>query len=221
VSLSGGISPVTNLSAAVRYTKMIIDLISGEIKNFPAAKRFVLTGHPNVIEIIKKSEFDKKDLFNLVALNHEQFLKEINRAIVVLVPCGFTTIFESLASDTPLIFLPDNHNGHVYEYLIITEKIKRKRDSVFPNLLFTLSCSNLKNIRKVDESMAMIRYFTGKYFDDAKFRKEYKEKFRKIVNDFNKKKNLMTIQKSAISEFIPSFKGAKSVSKTILQTIKN
>jgi hypothetical protein len=221
VSLSGGISPVTNLSTAVRYAKMIIDLISEEIKNFSSAKRFVLTGHPSVIEIIKRSRFDKKVLFNLVALNHEQFLKEINRAIVVLVPCGFTTIFESLASNTPLIFLPDNHNGHVYEYLIITEKIKNKRDSVFPNLLFTLSCSDLINIRKIDESMAMIRYFTNKYFDDTEFRKEYKEKFRKIVNDFNKKKNLVTMQKSAIRKFIPFFKGAKSVSEKILQTTKN
>lgn len=220
VSLSGGISPATNLNAAVRYAEMIIDLVSSGIKNISSGKRFILTGHSSVIRVIKKKKLDKKNLFKLVALNHEQFLKEINRAVVVLVPCGFTTIFESLALNTPLIFLPDNHNGHVYEYLIITDKIKNKKEIIFPNLLFTLSCSNLKNIREIDKSMAMIKHFTNKYFKDSEFRTEYKEKFRKVVGDFNKKKNLLKMQKSAVNKFIPSFSGARSVAEIVLTAIR-
>lgn len=216
ISLSGGISPVTNLDSAVKYAEMVIDMVSDKIKNFRSSKRFIITGHPSVIDKIKK----ERSVFKFAAMNHERFLKELNRAIVVLVPCGFTTIFEALASKTPIIFLPDNHNGHVYEYLIISEKIEKHRESVFPNLLFTLSHSNLSDIRYIDDSMKMIRHFTKMYFEDNGFRKKYRQKFDKIINDFNNNKNLANPQIKAIKNFTPFFNGAELIAKNILLTIK-
>lgn len=216
VSLSGGISPVTNLDSAVKYAEMIIDIISDDIKKISPSKRFILTGHPNVIEKIKK----ERSIFKFVAMNHQQFLKELNRAIVVLVPCGFTTIFESLKSKTPIIFLPDNHNGHVYEYLIISKKIKKDRERIFPNLLFTLDNSDLSNIRHIDDSMKIIRHFTEIYFKDINFRKKYKQKFIKIINGFNENKNLVDLQIKAVEHFIPFFNGAKIIADKILFNIK-
>jgi len=216
VSLSGGISPVTDLNSAIKYAEMIINLVSDSVKNFISSKRFVMTGHPSVIDKINK----KGSIFEFLAMNHEEFLKELNRAIVVLVPCGFTTIFESLAYKTPLIFLPDNHNGHVYEYLIISEKIKKYRESVFPNLLFTLDNSNLSNIRRINDSMKIIRRFTNMYFEDIDFRKKYKQKLNKIINDFNKNKNLANLQIKAIKNFIPFFNGTTFIADKILFNIK-
>mgnify|MGYP002353213534 FL=1 len=111
-----------------------------------------------------------------------QFLKELNRAIVTIVPCGFTSVFESLASGAPLIFLPDNHNGHVYEYLIISESVRENQRQIFPNLLFTLDESNLKNIRDIKDSMKIINNYTNKYFKNNSFRDKNKQVFREIIN---------------------------------------
>lgn len=216
VSLSGGISPATNLNSAVKYAKMIIDMVSDDIKKISLSKRFILTGHPSVINKIKKGG----SIFQFAAMNHEQFLKELNRSVVVLVPSGFTTIFESLAYKTPLIFLPDNHNGHVYEYLIISEKIKRNKESIFPNLLFTLDHSDLSNIRHIDDSMRMIRRFTKMYFESFNFRKKYKQKFAKIINDFNQNKKIADQQIKAIKNFIPFFNGAELIADKILSNNK-
>lgn len=215
VSLSGGISPATNLDSAIKYAELVIDLISDSIEKFTSSKRFVITGHPEVIDKIDK----KGSLFQFVAMNHEQFLKELNRAIVVLAPCGFTTIFESLAYKTPIIFLPDNHNGHVYEYLIISENIKKNRELIFPNLLFTLGESDLSNIRQIDDSMKIIKKYTKMYFTDISFCKEYKQKFNKLINNFDNK-NLVDLQIKAIKNFIPDFGGAGKIASEVLLNIE-
>lgn len=153
-------------------------------------------------------------------MNHEQFLKELNRAIVTLVPCGFTTIFESLAYKTPLIFLPDNHNGHVYEYLIISKNIKKDRESVFPNLLFTLDNSDLFDIRHIDDSMKMVQYFTTMYFENDNFQKKFKQKFKKIINDFNVNNNLVNLQIKTVKDFIPFFDGVEHIVDNIMLKLK-
>jgi len=66
VSLSGGISPATDLNSAIKYAEMIIDLISDDIKNISLGKRFVLTGHPSVIKEIKKRMGNKNKIFKFV-----------------------------------------------------------------------------------------------------------------------------------------------------------
>ncbi|EKE19401.1 MAG: hypothetical protein ACD_9C00029G0001 [uncultured bacterium] len=215
VSLSGGISPATNLKAAVRYAEMIMNMIEGDMRKIKKATRFIITGHPSVINKIKKNSH----IFDFKSMNHAEFLTELNRAIVTIVPCGFTTIFESIAYGTPVMFLPDNHNGHAYEFQIISNNSKSDKNQIFPNLLFPLGKSSLKNIRTIEESMEKIEKFTNLYFDSADFRKNYSVKWRKMINIFNEDESIFKKQKDAISYFIPTFEGAKFVSKEIMKKI--
>jgi hypothetical protein len=215
VSLSGGISPATNLKAVVRYANMVMDIIEKDVNKIKKATRFVITGHPSVINRIKNDSH----IFDFKSMNHEEFLTELNRAIVTIVPCGFTTIFESLAYGAPVMFLPDNHNGHAYEFQIISNNLKGGKNQVFPNLLFPLGNSSLKNIRTIEESMSKIKYFTNLYFDDINFRKKYFSKWKKMVDVFNEDLNILEKQKEAISYFIPTFEGAKFVSREIIKKI--
>ncbi len=217
VSLSGGLSPATDLSAAMRYANLVLDMLGERIKNWPNAQRFVITGHPLVI-----SNLDNyPDFFELESYSHSEFLTALNRATCVLVPCGFTTIYESLAYGAPLAFLPENHNGHVYEYLTITkgiEKLKEK-EKIFPHVLFCLDDADLDNIMPIDESMELIKNYTQKYLNSNNFRELYRSKVGSWIGYFKDSRKIYQKQKEQILTTIPAFSGASNVAKEVKSLI--
>jgi hypothetical protein len=213
ISLSGGISPATNLSAALRYSKLVLDLLGDKLTKWPGAKRFVMTGHPLVISKIKKYP----NFLRLAALSQRDFLKELNRAVAVLVPCGFTTIYESLAYGAPVAFLPENHNGHVYEYLTITKGISglNEKERIFPNVLFCLKDANLNKIKPIEESMNLIKNYSDRYFNSINFKKFYSQKIDQWLNDFKNSRTIYANQRKQILTTIPDFHGAARVAKAV------
>lgn len=215
ISLSGEISPVTNLDRALKYVDLVFDLLGEKLQKWPRASRFVLTGNPMVISSIK----NHPGFIELKALNHSEFLSELNRAVAVLIPCGFTTIYESLAYGAPVGFLPENHNGHVYEYLTITKFVKQDREKVFPETLFTLEESSLENIKDLDESMSLINSYTNKYNSSKEYREAYKNKIDDWFNYFSDPENLHEQQQAQVLKLLPSFGGARIVADAILKLI--
>jgi hypothetical protein len=215
ISLSGEISPITNLGMALKYVDMIFDLLTDKLQKWPNASRFVLTGNPTVINSIK----NHPEFVELKALNHPEFLSELNRAVAVLIPCGFTTIYESLAYGAPVGFLPENHNGHVYEYLTITKFVQKDREKIFPEALFTLKESSLENIRNLDESMSLINSCTNKYNSSKGYREIYKNKINDWLKYFSDPKSLHLEQQTQILKILPSFGGARIVADAILKLI--
>lgn len=218
ISLSGGISPATNLSVALNYTKLVLDLLSERLEKWPGAKRFIITGHPLVISSFKK--YPK--ILKPMALSQPDFLKELNRAVAVLVPCGFTTIYESLAYGAPVAFLPENHNGHVYEYLTITKGINNldKKEKVFPHALFCINDADIKHIKPIGESMNLIKSYTNKYFSSAKFRNYYLQKVDWWLKYFKNPRAVYKNQRKQILTTIPDFYGAARVAKAAAKFIK-
>ncbi len=217
VSLSGGISPATNLSTATGYAELVLDLLSAKLEKWPGAKRFIMTGHPQVIACIKKHPKKLK----LAALTQPSFLKEMNRAVAVLVPCGFTTIYESLAYGAPVAFLPENHNGHVYEYLTITKGVTdlRKKESIFPHALFSLENADLDKIKPIEESMNLIKTSTDQYFAVAHFREQLRGKVNSWIESFEDSRTLYKSQRDQILTTIPDFCGAKRVAEEVIKTL--
>jgi len=211
VSLSGGISPATDLRAILRYSDLVFDLMKDYIKYWPKAKRFLFTGNPKVISSIEKNKWP--DFIEFRSLTHKDFLLELNRALAVLIPCGFTTIYKSLAYGAPLAFLPENHNGHVYEYLTITKSIKKKPEQIFPHCLFTLTGSSLENIRPIEESMTLIKSYTDKYFLSESFREKQRSIVRGWIKLFRRPDLIYKKQKEAIKFLIPNFRGARVVAR--------
>ena len=218
ISLSGGISPATNLSAALNYTKLVLDLLSDRLEKWPGAKRFIITGHPLVISSFKK--YPK--ILKPMALSQLDFLKELNRAVAVLVPCGFTTIYESLAYGAPVAFLPENHNGHVYEYLTIIKGINNidKKEKVFPHALFCINDADIKHIKPIGESMNLIKGYTNKYFNSVNFKDHYLQKVDWWLEYFKNPRIIYKNQRKQILTTIPDFYGAARVAKAAAKFIK-
>lgn len=214
ISLSGSISPATTLESALKYVYMIFDLLSDKLQKWPCATRFVLTGNPTVINAIQKHP----DFIELKAFNHPEFLTELNRALAVLIPCGFTTIYESLAYGAPVAFLPENHNGHVYEYLTITRSLQENR-KIFPQVLFTLDESDINKIRDLNESMMAIKFYSDKYTVSKKYREIYRNKIEDWLELFSNPDELHKRQQEQILKILPSFGGAKIVADAILNKI--
>lgn len=212
ISLSGGISPATNLESAVRYANMVVNLVLNEKSPvLSLAKKILITGHSEVIKRMNKSyPIDVE----LKSLTHPDFLTALNRAIVVFIPCGFTTVYEALAYRVPVVFLPENHNGHVYEYLIITDNLADK-ESIFPNTLFTLSLSSLNYIRPIDDSMSLINIHTREYINNIHYQENYKQKMNKVFSLLLNREEILKKQTSAILKLIPDFEGADRIAKII------
>ncbi|MFA7308232.1 MAG: hypothetical protein WC026_16355 [Hyphomicrobium sp.] len=216
ISLSGGISPVNSIESAVRYANMIVDLVLEERSlDFFSAKRFVITGHP---EVIKKVNKPNKVGVEFVSLSHPDFLRVLNRAVVVFVPCGFTTIYEALAYRVPVAFLPENHNGHVYEYLIITDGLVDRED-IFPNTLFTLSSSSLDYIRPIDDSMNLIDIYTKEYLNNTYCRENYRQKIDNIFRLLSDRDGVLKRQTEAIMKLIPDFEGADRIARNLVANL--
>lgn len=215
ISLSGGISPATNLNSAVNYANLVIDLLVDKIKQWPLATRFVITGHPDVIANIKKPD----PSIELMALSHPQFLAELNRALVVFVPCGFTTVYESLAYGAPVVLLPENHNGHAYEYLTISRNAPDK-EKVFPHFLFTLKTASLDNIYAIEKSMKLIDEHTNKYFNDVEYRNFFKTKLIGYIKLFKNRETILKKQRKSVLKLLPGFNGAEVCAEDIVRRMK-
>lgn len=214
ISLSGSISPATTLESALKYVYMIFDLLSDKLQKWPHASRFVLTGNPTVINAIQ----EHPDFIELKAFNHPEFLTELNRALAVLIPCGFTTIYESLAYGAPVAFLPENHNGHVYEYLTITRSLQENR-KIFPQALFTIDESDINEIRDLNESMTAIKFYSNKYMSSKEYGEIYRNKIGNWLELFTNPDELHRKQQEQILKLLPSFGGAKIVADAILNRI--
>jgi hypothetical protein len=214
ISLSGGISPANSLESAVQYANMIVDMVLEGSSTFFSSKKIVITGHPDVIKNINKPH---RVGVELKSLTHPNFLKELNRAIAVFAPCGFTTVYEALAYRVPVVFLPENHNGHVYEYLTITDGLANRK-IVFPNILFTVLLSSLDYIRPMDDSMNLINIYMKEYINNASYRKSCKQKMNKIFLLLSNREKVLEKQISAILRLIPDFGGADRVAKNVVLT---
>lgn len=53
---------------------------------------------------------------------------------ILFTPAGVTTIYESICYGTPIVFLPEQHDGHYKNYMRLTDD--KKYDDIFPELLF-------------------------------------------------------------------------------------
>jgi hypothetical protein len=212
ISLSGGVSPATSLAAAIRYANLVILLVQPLLTQRTVDwKRVVITGNPSVIANLKSCPKP----FQAVALSQKAFLQELNRASTVLVPCGFTTVYESLAYGAPLMFLPENHNGHLYEYLTITKGVTglSKKEKIFPHTFFGLAGVNLKNIRTLEYSMKRIKHSIDLFFSSPSFRDAKNNQIQAWLHALQNPRSLYRSQKKQIRLTIPTFSGAERVAQ--------
>jgi len=160
ISLGGLYSPLNRFKEGVRYTKFVLNLIDEFVGSLPKDIEVILTTNPNIISNINS----KVDRLTITSLNNEQFLKTLNEAVVVITPPSITTIYESLFYDVPVIFLPEQHDGHFPNFLKLSSKkitLNRLR-KIFPELLFGTRVKTIKK-RSVDNEILYIQSLIKKF----------------------------------------------------------
>jgi len=131
ISLGGLISPLNREKEAIRYAHMVIGLMEDFIESLPSSIEVILTCNPDIVSKIK-SNINK---LSIVALNNQDFLKSLNESIAVFIPVGITTIYECAAYETPVVFLPEQHDGNFRNYQRIINLCGAHEKQYFPEIL--------------------------------------------------------------------------------------
>lgn len=130
ISLAGTYSPLNREPQALAYADLVLDVFDNFINNLPTDTDIIMTANPNLV--------DKIDLRNkrirLTSLSHDEFLRQLATSKILFTPAGVTTIYESICYGTPIVFLPEQHDGHYKNYMRLTDD--KKYDDIFPELLF-------------------------------------------------------------------------------------
>lgn len=133
ISFCGQLSSVVDLKKAIDYVTLCIDLISDGLKKLDKNITPIVVGNPKVMR-----ELRKHISLKAISLSHQEYLRTLNRAVGLVVPVSITSIYEALAYNVPVIFLPEQHDGHALNYMKLLSG-NRKGESFkksFPGILF-------------------------------------------------------------------------------------
>ena len=98
-----------NLRTYIRLIKILLDPI---IQDWSSKYRVIYTMHHTMVEEAKNI----LQTDHVYSLSNAGILSEINRAQVVMAPAGISTTYECLAYQTPIMFLPEQHDGNFSNY---------------------------------------------------------------------------------------------------------
>lgn len=199
ISLSGMLSPLVDMKGALRYVRLIFNLFDEFLNKIPKSIKVYLTTNPDVVSRIN---FGNKRI-KVVSFSNEDILKTLNHAIVSFAPVGITFLYESLNYDVPIIFLPEQHDGHFPNYLRLLKKDQKleKLKKIFPELLF-----NTRINRRVqaapDKEILSIQNLINKHYNSnnvlVKNIKTVLHENGKIITDKKYRKNLLRLQKKQL-----------------------
>lgn len=138
ISLCGQLSPAVSKSQAVEYAETLLRTIAPELEAFEQdGYEIIVTGNPNVIE-------DVHSEFELSTLNHDEMMKNLSTAAVLLCPPSITSLYEALVLDVPVFFLPEQHTGHWENYRRV---IAAANDDSYPSLTLSEHVDTLQSFR--------------------------------------------------------------------------
>lgn len=150
ISLGGFYSPLNRLKEGTRYINFILNLLDEFIALLPNNFEVILTTNPELASNISS----KIDRLTITSLSNEQFLKTLNQSIVLFTPASMTTIYESLYYDVPVIFLPEQHDGHFPNFLRLSSKKISILREIFPELLIN---TRIKKVAKKDADQEILK----------------------------------------------------------------
>ncbi|WP_157549972.1 hypothetical protein [Microbacterium sp. Leaf161] len=115
-STAGLTNPLMNDQRAAEWIYTVAELLMDASDSAGTSAPIVLAGNPLHLRAMRSLP----RRIELRPLSHKDTLTTLNRAIGCLTPPGLTTVLESLAYDTPVLFLPEQHYGHHANYARIT-----------------------------------------------------------------------------------------------------
>jgi len=199
ISLSGMISPLVDNNQATKYVKLICNLFREYTKSVDKKFNVILTTNPDVIS---KINFDTGRI-KAVALSNEEILNMLNRSIICFAPVGITFLYEALNYYVPIVFLPEQHDGHYPNYLRLLHPDQKVKDlrQIFPEMLF-----NTRLRREVDpnpdEEIELIQNLINtNYLGDTELIKQMSEVANNTISmlsNTSKTRNMLNRQRSQL-----------------------
>jgi len=118
VSFSGQEAPTVTKEQRLLWVKFTLDIIGPSLQEFAKQHPDInikfagnddILKHDGINGLISALKLPKYDVGHLRA---KDWLETLGRSLAVLAPAGNTTIYEALAHNTPVLFLPEQHDGN-------------------------------------------------------------------------------------------------------------
>lgn len=214
ISLSGMISPLVNNEQALKYVKLVCNLFSSWSEKIDKNINIILTANPDVIN---KIDFDTARIKS-VSMSNEEILNTLNRSIICFAPVGITFLYEALYYNVPIVFLPEQHDGHYANYLRLLkpgQTIKSLRE-VFPEMLFNTRVEREVNKDSNGELLLIQKLVDENYQGTGKVVESMKKELMKLdsvllnSNEIkrmsrNQKQQFLTNKNFPFSDFLTKF----------------
>ncbi|MCX6304047.1 MAG: hypothetical protein NT040_03675 [Bacteroidetes bacterium] len=214
ISLSGQLCPVIDIGLAVRYSNLVTDILNDFIEQCKLKYRVVVTGNSKVI-----SKINRIPDVEYLSLKHTDFLEELNNARAILCLCGFTTVYEAAAYNVPIMFLPENHEGHAYEYKLITKAAPDDiRVKIFPNLFLDESDKDVNNLISSEDIMERLQVCYANILENEELLAKYKKRTTDFIHLFETT-DIAIKQRDLIEKNIGGFDGIKEICESIKQDL--
>lgn len=214
ISLSGQLCPVIDDNLAIQYTNIVLTMLQEFIEICNTKYRVVVAGNSQVLE-----QIDKLENVEYLTFAHKDFLIELNSTKAILCPCGFTTVYEAAAYKVPIMFLPENHEGHAYEYNLITKEANdTERETIFPNLFLDASDKDVKNLISSEDIMERLQACYCSILNSPDSLKRYQQKALEFIKLFEDS-DITEKQHELISKNIGGFTGVKEICDMIIEDL--
>ncbi|WP_049569177.1 hypothetical protein [Nonomuraea sp. SBT364] len=113
---SGIVNPLVPVESALAWVEVVGVLLDEAAQVHGAGEPIVLAGNPAVLARARVP-----GRIEPAPMEHGAILKSMNAALACLAPPGLTTALECAAYGTPLVFLPEQHYGHLTNYREIAQ----------------------------------------------------------------------------------------------------
>lgn len=132
ISFSGMFNPLVNKNQLVIYLKLCAMILKEALMKLAMKFKIVITVNLAVYN-------EAKSIFSeeVVCYSHKEFLQQLNKSVVMIAPAGITTIYECIVYKTPILFLPEQHDGHFKNYLHFSQSMNNIElfRNIFPESL--------------------------------------------------------------------------------------
>jgi len=146
ISFCGQISPLVDVAKATDYAKMCLKLLEPALSVLNSNTKCLVVGNPEVVRELKKSTN-----VSVMALPHTEYLRSLNRSLCLIVPVSITSTYEALAYNVPVIFLPEQHDGHGPNHMRLIGS-NNSSDNPFPGILFYQRLPQMNDLLEKDVS---------------------------------------------------------------------
>jgi hypothetical protein len=154
VSLCGQVNPMVSINDALQYGSLVIGLLrkglEGLYNESDTRCSTIIIGNSAVTsrleELLELSDIEKKYI-EFAHLGHDKYYQCIGDSVAVVCPPSITTMYDAFAYEKPVLFIPEQHDGHYPNYCRISgtelNHDGQKSSSIFPGEQLTTSYPEL------------------------------------------------------------------------------